>query len=237
MNKKRLQSFIQKYYLNGLVESATLSCSDNNIETDFITEDRSMMGHIKFNGLTIETGKYGIFNTSMFARMLSVLDENIDIHVVRIEDKPINLSLQSNGTVVTALLADLSVIPDVPKLAKIPDFGLSVDLTIEFVDKFIKSKAALPEADTFTIIPEENCKFVLGMSNTNTNRISLPVDANVTDPLMSSKVINSNLFKEILTSNKGTDGKVELSDAGLLRVTFNDQDYNATYYMKTIENE
>ena len=38
MNKKRLQSFIQKYYLNGLVESATLSCSDNNIETDFITE-------------------------------------------------------------------------------------------------------------------------------------------------------------------------------------------------------
>lgn len=237
MNKKRLQSFIQKYYLNGLVESATLSCNNDSIQTDFITEDRSMMGHISFRGLSIENGKYGIFNTSMFARMLSVLDDNIEIHVVKIDDKPINLSLQSNGTVVTALLADLSVIPDAPKLTKIPDFGLEVEVNNEFVEKFVKSKTALPEADTFTILPDEQCKFVLGMSNTNTNRISLPVDANITDPLMSSKIINSNLFKEILTANKGVDGKVELSDAGLLRVTFSNNDYEATYYMKTIENE
>ena len=237
MNKNRLQSFIQKYYLNGLVESAVISSSDNSLSTDFITEDRSMMGHIKYNDLTIQDGKYGIFDTTMFGRMLSVLDQNIDIHVVEIDDKPINLSLQSNGTVVTALLADLAVIPDVPKLESIPNFGLTVKLTNDFVQTFVKSKAALPEAETFTIIPETVTKFVLGMSNTNTNRISIPIKADVDDPLMEKKVINANLFKELLVANKEADGVLELSDAGLMRISFQTSDYSSTYFMKTVENE
>ena len=237
MNKNRLQSFIQKYYLNGLVESAVISSSDNSLSTDFITEDRSMMGHIKYNDLTIQDGKYGIFDTTMFGRMLSVLDQNIDIHVVEIDDKPINLSLQSNGTVVTALLADLAVIPDVPKLKSIPNFGLTVKLTNDFVQTFVKSKAALPEAETFTIIPETVTKFVLGMSNTNTNRISIPIKADVDDPLMEKKVINANLFKELLVANKEADGVLELSDAGLMRISFQTSDYSSTYFMKTVENE
>tara|TARA_A100001201_G_C4094119_1_gene203092 strand:+ start:708 stop:1421 length:714 start_codon:yes stop_codon:yes gene_type:complete len=237
MNKNRLQSFIQKYYLNGLVESAVISSSDNSLSTDFITEDRSMMGHIKYNDLTIQDGKYGIFDTTMFGRMLSVLDQNIDIHVVEIDDKPINLSLQSNGTVVTALLADLAVIPDVPKLKSIPNFGLTVKLTNDFVQTFVKSKAALPEAETFTIIPETVTKFVLGMSNTNTNRISIPIKADVDDPLMEKKVINANLFKELLVANKEADGVLELSDAGLMRISFQTNDYSSTYFMKTVENE
>lgn len=237
MNKNRLQSFIQKYYLNGLVESTVISSSDNSLSTDFITEDRSMMGHIKYNDLTIQDGKYGIFDTTMFGRMLSVLDQNIDIHVVEIDDKPINLSLQSNGTVVTALLADLAVIPDVPKLKSIPNFGLTVKLTNDFVQTFVKSKAALPEAETFTIIPETVTKFVLGMSNTNTNRISIPIKADVDDPLMEKKVINANLFKELLVANKEADGVLELSDAGLMRISFQTNDYSSTYFMKTVENE
>tara|TARA_A100001391_G_scaffold102554_1_gene68234 strand:+ start:44 stop:757 length:714 start_codon:yes stop_codon:yes gene_type:complete len=237
MNKKRLQSFIQKYYLNGLVEGTAIVCKDSSIQTDFITEDRSMMGHVKYNDVSIENGTYGIFDTTMFSRMLSVLDSNMDIHVVKIDDKPINLSMQSNGTVVTALLADLSVIPDVPKLQKIPEFGLKVKLTDDFVNTYIKSKTALPEADTFTILPDATCKFVLGMSNTNTNRISIPVKAEISDPLMEQKVVNANVFKELLTCNRESEGIAELSDAGLLRVTFQTNDYTATYYMKTLENE
>ena len=77
----------------------------------------------------------------------------------------------------------------------------------------------------------------MGKSNTNTNRISIPVNAEVTDPLMEQKVINANAFKELLTANKECDGVVELSDAGLLRVTFESSDYTAIYYMKTLENE
>jgi len=237
MNKNRLQSFIQKYYLNGLVESTAIVCKNNTIQTDFITEDRSMMGHVSYSDVSIEDGTYGIFDTTMFSRMLSVLNSPMEVHVVKIDEKPINLSMQSDGTVVTALLADMSVIPQVPKLQKIPEFGLKVKLTSDFVSTYIRSKTALPEADTFTIIPEETCKFVLGMSNTNTNRISIPVNAEVTDPLMEQKVINANAFKELLTANKECDGVVELSDAGLLRVTFESSDYTAIYYMKTLENE
>jgi hypothetical protein len=45
------------------------------------------------------------------------------------------------------------------------------------------------------------------------------------------------LFKELLVANKEADGVLELSDAGLMRISFQTNDYSSTYFMKTVENE
>lgn len=240
MNKNRLQTFVQKYYLNGLVENVKIHVKDNTITTDFITEDRSTLGHITYKNVSIEDTVFGIFDTSQFIRMLSVLDEDIDVNILKVSEKPVNMKMQSkSGTQVTALLADLSVIPDVPIMNKIPEFGLTFDVDDEFVSKYVKAKAALPETDTFTIVPDANMtKLVLGMSNVNTNRISLPMkDVDLMDDLLDNKTINANVFREIINVNKGNTAKVELAEAGLLRISYNSADFNAVYYLKTIENE
>ena len=240
MEKNRLYNFIQKYYLNGLVEGVKIHVKDGTISTDFITEDRSTLGHISYKDVTIEDTTFGVFDTSQLVRMLNVLDNDIEVNVVKVGDKPVNIKMQSkSGTQVTALLADLSVIADVPHMKKIPPFGLTFDVNESFVNMYAKSKNALPETDTFTIVPDNSStKLVLGMSNVNTNRISLPLtNVNLEDPLLENKTINANVFKEILSVNKDTQAKVELADAGLLRISYDTNDYTATYYLKTIENE
>ena len=238
MKKQRLQTFLQKYYLNGLVESALITCKDKEISTDFITQDRSMLGHVKYNNIDIENGTFGIYDTTQFNKLVSVLDTDINVHVVKIDDKPINLSMLSGGTKVTALLADTSVIPDVPKLNQLPKFEMELTCDDEFINKFIRAKSALPEADTFTVVVEGDAvKFVLGMSSTNTNRISLPVKVKTLDALMDNKIINADHFKEILSNNKGCAPKIELAEAGLMKITYSDNDYAATYFLKTIDNE
>ena len=76
------------------------------------------------------------------------------------------------------------------------------------------------------------------MSNVNTNRISLPLsDVTLDDPLLENKTLNANVFKEVLSVNKDTKATVELAEAGLLRISYSDKDYTATYFLKTIENE
>ena len=240
MEKNRLYNFIQKYYLNGLVEGTKIHVRDNKITTDFITEDRSTLGHITYNNIDIEDTTFGVFDTSQLVRMLNVLDNDINVNIVKVSDKPVNMKMVStSGTQVTALLADLSVIADVPVMKKIPEFGLTFNVDEAFVNMYSKSKTALPDTDTFTIVPNNgSTKLVLGMSSVNTNRISLPLtDVTLDDPLLDNKTINANVFKEILSVNKGTEAKVELADAGLLRISYNDKDYTATYYLKTIENE
>ena len=75
------------------------------------------------------------------------------------------------------------------------------------------------------------------MSNTNTNRISLPVKVKTSDPLMDNKIINADHFKEILSNNKECSPKIELAEAGLMKISYTNNDYSAIYYLKTIDNE
>ena len=69
----------------------------------------------------------------------------------------------------------------------------------------------------------------------NTNRIKFEVDSpGSTD--MSVICFSSTLFKEILQANKdATSGKLEVSSAGLARVTFSGKDYSSTYYLVQLQ--
>ena len=47
---------------------------------------------------------------------------------------------------------------------------------------------------------------------------------------------SSNLFKEILQANKDAEtSKLEISEAGLARVTFTSQNYTSTYYLVQLQ--
>ena len=47
---------------------------------------------------------------------------------------------------------------------------------------------------------------------------------------------SSNLFKEILVANKDAEtGKMEVSEAGLARVTFESKTYKSTYYLVQLQ--
>ena len=146
---------------------------------------------------------------------------------MKIKDKDINM---------TFMLADLSVIRQVPDLKNTPDWNASIEITKDFTTKFIKAKNALPESENFGIkCSDETVEMIINYSTINTNRIKFDVTApNSTD--MPVICFSSTLFKEILQANKdATSGKLEISSAGLARVSFTGKDYSSTYYLVQLQ--
>jgi hypothetical protein len=232
MQKERIISFINRYYLAGSSDSVKLSIKDKQLQCSFISADRNVIGNIGLENVDIEDSELGVYNTGQLLKMLSVLDSDIQIKVVKSEDKAFLLHLLDTNTSITYILSDLSVIEPAPKIKKLPDFNCTISITKEFSEKFLKAKAGMPEADNFAVTSNDSgTEIVLNYSTVNTNRIKFQVTAN-TSASLKATCFSSNIFKEILSANKNAEsGIFEVSDQGLAKVTFAGKDFSSVYYL------
>ena len=232
MQKTKLNRFIQKYNLNGNVNSVKWTAKDDVLSTTFVTSDKSLMGSVKVNNLSFDNGNVGIYTTDQLVKLLNVLDEDVTIDVSRFGDKAVTLKVKNGSVSVDYTLSDLSVIPDTPQLKRIPEFDTKIKVDSNFMDTFIKGKAALTEAETFTITSDGNTtQVVIGYSSTNTNRVNIPVET-TTNGLTDNISFNANLFRDVLYANKEcTSATLEVSNEGLARINFKVDDYDSTYYV------
>jgi hypothetical protein len=134
------------------------------------------------------------------------------------------------------MLAAPSVIPAVPDLKALPPFNVEITLDNEFVNKFVKSKGALSDADTFTFTCKDNKgEIILGYSSINSNRISISVDCKCegdVDPI----AFSAKYLKAILLANKGSSSSsLKISSQGLAHLNFVEGDYTSNYYLVEIK--
>ena len=235
MQKTKLDRFIQKYNLNGNVNSVKWTSKDDTLATTFVTSDKSLMGSVKVDNVQFDEGDVGVYTTDLLQKLLGVLEDDITLNVSKFGDKAVSLRVK-NGTVsVDYTLSDLSVIPDPPTLKRVPEFQTNVKVDSHFIDTFIKGKSALSEAETFTIITGDKPQVVIGYASTNTNRVNIPVET-TTNGLTDNISFNANLFRDVLSANKEcTSAVLEVSNDGLLRVNFKVDDYDSTYYLVAIQ--
>jgi hypothetical protein len=237
MNKNNLLKFIQKYSLGGLIESVAWNAEGTKLSVRFISDDKTLLGEVEFNAFTSTPFNVGIYTTSLLKNMIGVLDSDIALKVDKVGDKAVSLKLSSDDTETSYQLADLGVIPPVPDLKALPDFGIAVDMTSQMVDRFIKAKGALSDVDTFTIFTEGgDLKLAIGYSSISTNRVTFTAikgfDGEVKPISFSSKYL-----KEILTANKeATNAKLKVSVDGLAHVEFQIDDFICKYYLVEISN-
>jgi hypothetical protein len=237
MNKNNLLKFIQKYSLGGLIESVAWNAEGTKLSVRFISDDKTLLGEVEFNAFTSTGFNVGIYTTSLLKNMIGVLDNDIALKVDKAGDKAVTLKLNSDDTETSYQLADLGVIPPVPDLKALPEFGIDIDMTSQMVDRFIKAKGALSDVDTFTIFTEAgDLKMAIGYSSISTNRVTFTVikgfDGDVKPISFSSKYL-----KEILTSNKeATNAKLKVSVDGLAHVEFQIDDFICKYYLVEISN-
>jgi stage V sporulation protein SpoVS len=232
MNKVRLTRFIQKYSLGGLVESVAWKAGDNKLVTRFISDDKTVLGEIELENSKFTAPDLGVYTTSLLNKLLTTVDEDVELEVQEVGGKAINLILKSGAVQSQFQLADLAVIPNVPDLKKLPDFDIEINFDGGFIDKFIKAKNALSDVDTFTIVSEKKeLKLVLGYSNVNSNRVTFIVDKafnNEVKPISFS----AKYLKEILTANKdATSALLKVSTQGLSHIQFKVDDFTAKYYL------
>tara|TARA_B100001094_G_C18172296_1_gene795830 strand:+ start:702 stop:1379 length:678 start_codon:yes stop_codon:yes gene_type:complete len=222
--------------LNGTVNSIVLNSKSDKLSARFISGDKTLLGELSMDKSQIEECEVGVYNTEQLSKLLGVLDDDINISVVKSGDKSIALKVSDAHSSVNYMLSDVSVINKPPQLKEIPEFQLKIDVTPNFISKFISGKGALSETDNFTVITDDNgTKLVIGYSTVNTNRVTIPVTTSESVNIENVS-FNANIFKEVLSANKECESATfEVSDQGLSRITFKIDDYISTYYLVSVQ--
>jgi hypothetical protein len=237
MNKNNLLKFIQKYSLGGLIESVAWNAEGTKLSVRFISDDKTLLGEVEYNAYTSTQMNVGIYTTSLLKNMIGVLDNDLTLKVDKAGDKSVSLKLSSDETETSYQLADLGVIPPVPDLKALPDFGISIDMASNMIDKFIKAKGALSDVDTFTIFTEGgDLKMAIGYSSISTNRVTFTAQKDYAETVKPIS-FSAKYLKEILTANKeATNAKLKVSTDGLSNVEFQIDDFVCKYYLVEISN-
>jgi hypothetical protein len=232
MKKARINRFVQKYNLAGLIESVKWETKNKQLSTAFISDDKSVLGNITMDDFDFEDNQFGVYDTTKLKNMLGVLSDDVDVDVSDMGGRTVSMNFKDKATSINYMLADLSVIPAVPDLKSLPDFDITVNLDDSFIDKFIKSKTALSDESNFTFVCKDGKgQIILGYSNTSTNRINIDVDCTCegdTNPISFS----ADFLKAILVANKDcSDATLKISSKGLAHLSFKVDEYSSEYYL------
>ena len=117
-------------------------------------------------------------------------------------------------------LADPAVIPNVPSIDDSDEWSVSFSVSDEFITRFVKSKDALSDLDTFTVETRdgfngEELVFTVGTNITNT--IEFTVENATINESFEAVPFDSNLLKEILKANRTYhSGEIRINKKGLL---------------------
>ena len=122
--------------------------------------------------------------------------------LIKTGGKSISLKVSDSHSTINYMLSDVSVINKPPQLKQIPEFHLEIDVTPQFISKFITGKGALSDTDNFTVITDgTDTKLVIGHSSVNTNRVTIPVTTTKSSSIENVS-FNVNIFKEVLIRTK-----------------------------------
>jgi hypothetical protein len=235
MEKSKLQSFINRYYLAGNCEAVILKEDTSGINCELIDMDQTVVGKIQWKTTPFMKGSLGINHTGALTKMLSALGENINIDVKDAAGKNYAMKITEGNTQLTFMLADTTVIPAVPSINAEPDYVVTIPVNEEFINKFIKAKNALPDAKNFAIqVQNGKIKFIINYSTVNADNISFEMDGgtDTIEPICFS----ADKLKEILVANRGDSGHLHISTEGLARINFSGADFDSTYWLVQLQN-
>jgi hypothetical protein len=217
ISKKVISNIVSKYSLGNHIEQVKWGVSDKKLNINFINDSKTLVGYVEYrDDIGLKNGDYGIFNTSQLTKCLNILDGDI---LLDANSKKLNIADTSYE--IKFSLADPAVIPNVPDIKNPDQWSVSFSLNDEFITRFVKSKDALSDLNTFTVETREGFTgnelvFTVGTSITNT--IEFAVEADINEDF-SPVPFDSDILKEILKANKDYhSGEIRISKNGLLDV-------------------
>ena len=236
MEKSKLVSFISRYYLGGNCEAVTLKEDGDSINCELIDGDQTVVGKIKWNTTPFMKGALGINHTGALTKMLSAVNENINIDVQEAGGKNYAMKISEGSTKLTFMLADTSVIPAVPTINQEPQYHVSINVDESFINRFIKAKNALPDAKNFAVqVKGGNIIFVINYTTINADNISFEMGTTPNTD-MEPICFSADKLKEVLTANKGDMGTLHISPDGLARIDFTGSDFESSYWLVQLQN-
>jgi len=235
LKKNHIVDNIEKYYLNGLTKQVVWDIKGGKSTVEFATETKNAVGKVKFD-VPLPDGPLAIYSTDALLRLLAITSEEIQIELSKnntgLVDK---LKIQDNKFDLNYHLSDLSIIPEVPNVQSVDyDFKFKVD--DEFISGFLKAHNALEKTEDVTLNTtttkqgENVVEIVLGERSQHSHKVKFTEMAEFTTQ---SDLIpfSANVLREILAANKGTEGQIEISNKGLMKLEFNSDESSAEYFV------
>jgi hypothetical protein len=244
MNADLLYSFITKYYLDGSVEEAKWIFNDGKLKVDFLSSIGDCVGEIQINDESFDQKcEIGILNTSALISMVKILDGLMELNIEKSPNNiPIKLILNDSNFDTYYHLADLQLFRKVPRVDE-PSYDLSMNIDMEFANKFIRGKSALDkEINHFTIesgtqnnIP--GLKVEIGGKEALSHKIKFFHEDPSCKGEVKKQTFNGTVFKSIFGNNKNFDsGTLSISNEGLMKVVLQSDAITCTYFLvKSIE--
>ena len=238
ISKKVISDIVSKYSLGNNIEKVKWVITDDKFTINFINDSKNLVGYVEYRkDIGLKKGDYGIFNTSQLIKCLNILDGDIlvDATTSKLNMADTNYDIKFN-------LADPAVIPNVPSIDDSDEWSVSFSVSDEFITRFVKSKDALSELDTFTVETRdgfngEELVFTVGTNITNT--IEFTVENATINESFEAVPFDSNLLKEILKANRTYhSGEIRINKKGLLDAHLHHGDnlYTGYYLVRRQEN-
>jgi hypothetical protein len=240
ISKFELQSIINKYYLNGLVEAVKWDIKDNNLNIKFTAPSREMIGEIEYDNFKLEDSSIGISNTSQLLKLINIASGEILLNYIKTNKIFTKLILSDNQFTVNYSLADILTIPKTGAYNGSQEFDIETDLNIEIITALIKAKSALAESNTVMLRPslgldgEDRLELIFGGDIEYANKVSYFISdlKQNSKPSSFDIAFNSDLFKEILSVNKDAkEAKMYINLEGLIKLEFKSDNTKSTYYI------
>ena len=238
INKVELQSVINKYYLNGLIESVKWDIKDNNLNIKFTAPTREMIGEISHDDFKLENSSLGISNTSQLLKLINITAGDLILSFVKNNKIFSKLIIADQHFTANYSLADILTVPKTGAYNGTQEFDIEADLESETITALIKAKSALSESTTVVINSyqsldgEPQLEFTFGGDIEYANKVSYYLNTNKNANQSFELAFNSDLLKEILSCNKDAgDAKIYINLEGLIKLEFKTNKTISTYYI------
>ena len=155
MEKNNLVSLIEKYYLDGTVESAIWNIKDNKATIKFTTQYKNLVGIITSDNFDLDDCEIGIYNTSQFLKFVRITDSYLELKLNRnTSQQAVELAISDNQYDLKYILSNLDLIERVKTVNEPDAYDASFLIDNEFTDKYLKAKKALGDVNRFTVNAE-----------------------------------------------------------------------------------
>jgi hypothetical protein len=237
MNKQTLTSTVDKYYLNGTVEAVKWVVKDKAVTIDFITPFKNLVGKVISPNFDLEDSEVGIYNTSQLYKLVKIMNDTVVLKLNKSErGTPLELTLADNQYDLNYYLSDLNLIETVPSINEPADYDAELDIDSDFISKFTNAKKALGDVKQFTTKSEVNdgtmeLLITIGEGNGYANKIKFKTKCEALFGL-DEIPFPADVMMEVLKANEdATEGKLQISQEGLMKISFKEDGIESTYYL------
>jgi hypothetical protein len=240
IQKLELQSVINKYYLNGLIEAVKWEIKDNKLSIKFTSPTKEMVGEVIHKKFEIENSNIGISNTSQLLKLLGITNSEILLSYIKTNKVFSKLIISDNQFTVNYTLADTLTIPKPGSYNGPEEYNLETNIDKEVIAALIKAKSALDDSATVVLVPSTDLdgqfqlELVFGGDIEYSNKVSyyLPNFVQKDVPSDFKLGFNSNLLKDILNVNRdATNAKMSINLQGLMKLEFETGVTKSVYYL------